>query len=59
MHTSTHKMTSIPVVDFDSVFSCTDLSSCLQVKEIHAAFTTVGYIFIKNHGIDRKLVIQE
>lgn len=56
----THKaeMTSIPVVDFNDVLSCTDLSSCQQVEEIHAAFTTIGYIFVKNHGIDGKLVTQ-
>ena len=49
-------MSSIPVVDFDGVYSSTDLSSCPQVEEIHSAFTTIGFVFIKNHGIERKLV---
>ena len=46
----------IPVVDFSSVFSCADLASCPQTAQIHTAFTTVGFVFIKNHGIQRKLV---
>ena len=49
-------MASIPVVDFDGVFSCTDLSSCPQVEEIHSALATIGFVFVKNHGIERKLV---
>ena len=46
----------IPVVDFDGVFSSADLTSCRQTAQIHSAFTTVGFVFIKNHGIERKLV---
>ena len=46
----------IPVVDFDGVFSSADLTSCPQTAQIHSALTTVGFVFIKNHGIERKLV---
>jgi isopenicillin N synthase-like dioxygenase len=49
-------MTSIPVVDFEGVSSTLELSSCPQVEQIHSAFSTVGFVFIKNHGIPRKLV---
>ena len=48
---------SIPVVDFEDVFSSINLTNCSQVKEIHSAFTSVGFVFVKNHGIDRKLVL--
>lgn len=48
-------MECIPVVDFDGL-SEQDIGNCPQVKEIHTAFSTVGFVFIKNHGIDRKLV---
>lgn len=47
---------SIPVVDFKGVSSCQDLATCPQVQQLHSAFTKVGFVFIKNHGIDRKLV---
>ena len=46
----------IPVVDIKGISSNTDLSQCPQVKEINSTFTSVGFVFIKNHGIDRKLV---
>ena len=46
----------IPVVDIKDINSNTDLSQCPQVEEINSAFTSVGFVFIKNHGIDRKLV---
>lgn len=26
------------------------------VKELHNAFSTVGFVYLKNHGIDQKLV---
>ena len=48
---------SIPVVNFKDIFSSTNLTNCPQVKEIHSAFTSVGFVFVKNHGIDRKLVL--
>ena len=46
----------IPVVDIKDINSNPDLSQCPQVEEINSAFTSVGFVFIKNHGIDRKLV---
>ena len=50
---------SCDVVDFSSILSdSTDLSTCPQVKEIHSAFSTVGFVFLKNHGIEKKLVIK-
>ena len=50
---------SIPVVDFEKVLSCSEgegLASCDAVQELHSAFTTVGFVFIRNHGIDRRMV---
>ena len=47
---------AIPVVDLEGVFSSPDLSSCPQVAQIHSAFSTIGFVFIKNHGIPRKSV---
>uniref|UniRef100_A0A1X7TWL7 Fe2OG dioxygenase domain-containing protein n=1 Tax=Amphimedon queenslandica TaxID=400682 RepID=A0A1X7TWL7_AMPQE len=47
---------AVPVVDFKDVLSCLDVSTCPQVQEIHSAFTTVGFVFITNHGIRRPLV---
>ena len=44
---------AVPVVDFKGVFFSPDVSNCPQVKEIHSAFTTVGFVFITNHGIRR------
>ena len=49
-------MSAIPVVDLDGVFSECELRSCPQVDQIHAAFSTVGFVFIKNHGISRETV---
>ena len=48
---------SIPVVDIAEVLSRSErLDSCDAVEELHSAFTTVGFVFIRNHGIDKKLV---
>lgn len=48
---------TIPVVDFSSILSgSTDLTTCPEVKEIQSAFSTVGFVFLKNHGIKRELV---
>ena len=48
---------SIPVVDIVEVLSRSEeLDSCDAVQELHSAFTTVGFVFIRNHGIDKKLV---
>ena len=47
---------SIPIVDLEGLSREQDLSGCPQVQQIHSAFTTVGFVFIKNHGIQRKTV---
>ena len=48
---------SIPVVDIAEVLSRSEgLDGCDAVQELHSAFTTVGFVFIKNYGIDKKLV---
>ena len=48
---------SIPVVDIAEVLSRSEgLDGCDAVRELHSAFTTVGFVFIRNHGIDKKLV---
>ena len=49
-------MSAIPVVDLEGVFSVAELASCPQVDQIHSAFSTVGFVFVKNHGIARKTV---
>ena len=49
---------SIPVVDFAGLLSRDDLSTCSQVQQLHHAFSQVGFVFIENHGIDKKLVSQ-
>jgi len=50
---------SIPVTDFERILSCSEgLSSCDAVQELHSAFTTVGFVFIRNHGIDRRMIDQ-
>ena len=46
----------IPVVDFAHLASSQDLSSCAQVQELHSAFSKVGFVFVKNHGIERETV---
>ena len=53
---SIDKIMSIPVVDLEGVFSVIELGGWLQVDQIHSAFSTVGFVFIKNHGIARKTV---
>ena len=47
---------AIPVVDWSEVPSNSDLSTSSQVQQLHSAFTKVGFVFLKNHGIDQKLV---
>ncbi|XP_064406714.1 uncharacterized protein LOC135351592 isoform X2 [Halichondria panicea] len=47
----------IPVVDLrDTVSGSKDLGSCPQVKELHSSLSTVGFVFLKNHGIDKQMV---
>ena len=52
-----HSTMAIPVVDLHEVLlSGADLGSCPQVEQLNSAFSTIGFVFIKNHGIPRKLV---
>ncbi len=48
--------TIIPVVDFKDISSNTNLSSAPQIQQLNSAFTDVGAVYIRNHGIDKKLV---
>ena len=50
---------SIPIVDFKNIprDSTLNVSSHAElVKQLHSAFSKVGFVFIKNHGIERDLV---
>ena len=50
----------IPVVDFASVLTVSGGEQREErngvIQELHSAFTTVGFVFIKNHGISEALV---
>lgn len=46
---------SIPILDISSV-NRHGLEGSLVVQDMHAAFTTVGFVFITGHGIPRELV---
>ncbi len=51
------KVEAIPVIDFSDILSGSkDLGNCPQVKELHSALSTVGFVFLTNHGIDKKMV---
>ena len=39
------------MVDLEGLSSTSDLRSCPQVDQIHSAFSTIGFVFVKNHGI--------
>jgi isopenicillin N synthase-like dioxygenase len=50
---------SIPVIDFTNIIRADgvlDLTSCPEISQVHTAFTDVGFLFIKNHGIDRDII---
>jgi len=47
---------AIPVVNFQQFLVAEDLSRCPQVKELHSAFSQVGFVYLKNHGIDMEIV---
>ncbi len=47
---------AIPVVDFHTLSDSTPASECPVIKQLHSAFSTLGFVFITNHGIDMKLV---
>jgi isopenicillin N synthase-like dioxygenase len=57
MHVNEVNMTSeIPVIDFSSFnigenFDETKPEINKLAQEIHDAFTTIGFVYIKNHGI--------
>ena len=54
---SSSEIEAISVVDFSDILSGSkDLSSCPQVKEFHSALSTVGFVFLKNHGINKEMV---
>lgn len=56
--------TSIPVVDFGQmsldkpVKDCSVESVKQMADKIHQAFSTVGFVYIKNHGIPQEQVIK-
>ncbi len=49
---------AIPVVDFQALSAAEKgvTPDLPVIEELHSAFSTVGFVFITNHGIDRKLV---
>ncbi len=49
---------TIPVVDFSNILSANsaDISTLPELEELRAAISGVGFIFLKNHGINRQLV---
>ena len=49
----------IPVVDFSEVLAAKgpELANLPAVLELHSAFSQVGFVFLKNHGIKRELVM--
>lgn len=57
-HYQLYSAMAIPVVDLQEVLSSSsDLEGYPpQVEQLNSAFSTVGFVFIKNHGIPRKLV---
>ena len=44
----------IRVVDFTGVKSANDASSAV-INELHEAFTTLGFVIIKAHGLEGKV----
>ena len=56
-------MDKIPMVDFSAMSSlketpedCLSAEIKLLAEEIHQAFSTVGFVYIKNHGISQAKV---
>ncbi|XP_077987142.1 uncharacterized protein LOC144441443 isoform X1 [Glandiceps talaboti] len=59
---ASHSQTEIPVIDF-SAYSLDKDTVCEEkiqslVDEIHHAFSTIGFIYLKNHGIHPEQVKQ-
>ena len=44
-------MENIPVIDFEGVSATSACSGCPQLEQLHKAFTEIGFVFLKNHGI--------
>lgn len=58
-------VSGIPLVDFaamsvehDSVPSPSDNKVQAIARQIHQAFSTVGFVYLKNHGITQATVMQ-
>jgi len=49
-------LSEVPVVNFQKFLVAEDLSRCPQVQELHSAFSKVGFVYLKNHGIDMEIV---
>ncbi len=49
---------NIPVVDFSSILaaSSADMKTLPAMEELRLAISGIGFVFLKNHGIDRKQV---
>ncbi len=49
---------NIPVVDFSSILaaSSADMKTLHEIEELRSAISGIGFVFLKNHGIDRKQV---
>ncbi len=47
---------AIPVIDFQALSEEGLEPDGYVVEQFHSAFSTVGFVFITSHGIDRKLV---
>lgn len=57
-------MEKIPVVDFSAMNSmketpedCSSVAIKQLVDEIYQAFSTVGFVYLKNHGISQEKVL--
>ena len=47
----------IPVVDLKNLLSQDGHATCLEVQKLDSAFSSMGCVFLKNHGISLDLVI--
>lgn len=50
------KMTKLPIVDFGAFLRGTEEDKRKIAKEIDDAFCTMGFVYLKNHGVDRDTV---
>ena len=49
-------MIELPIVDMSGVRSGDAQSMARAARDIHAAFTTVGFLYIANHGLPEPVV---